>query len=52
MSGAMKLLPPYMPTRHAPLKNFDFFHGATDPTGTVPHHYRGFTITLKTHHSR
>ena len=29
-----------------------FFRGATAPSGPNPHHYRGFTITLKTHNIR
>ena len=29
-----------------------FPHGATAPSGPVPSHYWGFTITLKTHHIR
>jgi hypothetical protein len=29
-----------------------FFNGATAPSGEGPPHYRGFAITLKTHHTR
>ena len=40
--------PHYMPTRRAPFKkNVIFFHGCTDPSGSVPPHCRDFTITLR-----